>query len=236
LENDVRTTDLEQVRALPLFCDMARDNFQRLTDAAFLQRFPAGVMLIHEGARPDFLHILLDGLVEILTEQKSGPAGISLVRPVTTLILAAIVVDQPYLNSARTLSDSRILLLPAERVREVFGQDASFARSMVTELALAYRGVVKKLKGQMTRSGSERLANWILAETARPGHDGSLIVPFDRATLASHMGMTRENLSRSLGQLADHGLRVRGREIRVDNLHVLERFAKPQALIDDPTS
>lgn len=232
----MRTTDLEQVRALPLFADVTPENFARLTDAALLQRFPAGVTFIHEGERPDFLHILIDGLVEIYTEQSSGEVGISLVRPVATLILAAIVVDQPYLNSTRTLGDSRVLLLPAERVREVFGLDASFARSMVTELAFAYRGAVKKLKSQMTRSGSERLANWILAEMTRPGHRGIVTVPFDRATLASHMGMTRENLSRSLAQLSDHGLRVRGREIFVDDVDLLERFAKPQSLIDDPAS
>lgn len=39
--------------------------------------------------------------------------GISLVNPVSTFILAAIVSDQPYLNSARTLVESRVLLIPA---------------------------------------------------------------------------------------------------------------------------
>ncbi len=65
----MRDADLEQVRSLPLFSDMAADNFDRLTGAAFLQRFPAGVTLMHEGSQPDFLHILVDGLVEIFTEQ-----------------------------------------------------------------------------------------------------------------------------------------------------------------------
>lgn len=232
----MRTADMEQVRSLPLFCDMAVDNFDRLTSAAFLQRFPAGVTLFDEGAKPDFLHILVDGLVEIYTEQQGTAVGISLVRPVTTLILAAIVVDQPYLNSARTLTPSRVLLLPADRVRDVFGLDASFARSMVSELAFAYRGAVKKLKGQMARSSSERLANWILTETAKPGHNGNLKVPFDRATLASHIGMTRENLSRSFSQLARHGLRVRGREMIVADRAQLEAFARPHPLIDDPAA
>lgn len=215
---------------------MAADNFDRLTGAAFLQRFPAGVTLMHEGSQPDFLHILVDGLVEIFTEQDGSSVGISLVRPVTTLILAAIVVDQPYLNSARTLTESRVLLLPADRVRDVFSLDASFARSMVTELAFAYRGAIKKLKSQMARTGTERLANWILTETGRPEHNGSLVVPFDRATLASHIGMTRENLSRSFAQLAGHGLRVRGREMIVVDRQQLEAFARPNPLIDDPAA
>lgn len=232
----MRTRDLEHVRALPLFDQMSSENFSRLTDAAFLQGFPTGVTLFHEGAQPDFLHILVDGLVEIFTEQNDVEIGISLVRPTTTLILAAIILDQPYLNSARTLSDSRVLLLPADRVREVFGLDASFARAMVHELAFAYRGAIKKLKGQMARSSIERLANWILSELRAAGEPGNLTLPFDRATLASHIGTTRENLSRSLAQLTDHGLRVQGREIVVNDLTSLERFAKPQALIDDPAS
>jgi CRP/FNR family transcriptional activator FtrB len=215
---------------------MGSENFARLTDAALLQQVPSGFTLIHEGALPDFLHILVDGLIEIFTEQKNGSIGISLVRPVTPLILAAIVVDQPYLNSARTLTDSRVLLLPAERVREVFGLDAAFARALVTELAFAYRGAVKKLKSQMARSSTERLANWILSELRSSSQPKNFTVPFDRATLASHIGTTRENLSRSLAQLTDHGLRVRKREIVVDDITRLEQFAKPQALIDDPAS
>lgn len=215
---------------------MTSENFARLTDAALLQRLPAGFTLVEEGSHPDFLHILLEGLVEIFTEQKSGPVGISLIRPVTPVILAATIVDQPFLNSARTLTDARVLLLPADRVREVFGLDAAFARALVTELALAYRGAVKKLKSQMVRSSTERLANWVLSELRNSNQSSNLTVPFDRATLASHIGTTRENLSRSLAQLTDHGLRVRKREIVVDDIGLLERYAKPQSLIDDPTS
>ena len=93
-------------------------------------------------------------------------------QPVSTFILAAVVSDQPYLNSARTLADSRVLLIPAQRVRDIFDQDVAFARIVARELALAYRLSIKKLKGYMARSSVERLANWILTEAhkdARPG-------------------------------------------------------------------
>ena len=42
------------------------------------------------------------------------------------------------------------------------------------------------------------------------------MIPFDRGTLASHIGTTRENLSRNLALLTEHGVRVRGREIVID--------------------
>jgi CRP/FNR family transcriptional activator FtrB len=218
-----------------MFSGMNPESLERLLDAALLQKFPAGVDLIHEGSQADFLHVLIDGLAEIYTEQDGGECGISLVNPVSTFIPAAIVTNQPYLNSARTLLESRVLLIPAPRVREVFGEDVAFARMMAHELALAYRGSVKKLKGYMTRPSVGRLANWILAE-AQKTTDQNVVIPFDRSTLASHIGTTRENLSRSLAYLTEHGVRIRGREIVIDDRDQLTLFARPQRFIDDPTS
>ena len=232
----MRDHELEQLKRLPLFSEMTEESFASLLDAALLQQFPTGVTLIHEGDHADFLHVLVEGLVEIFTEQNGGEWGISLINPVSTFILAAVVSDQPYLNSARTLADSRVLLIPAQRVRDVFDRDVAFARIVARELALAYRLSVKKLKGYMARSSVERLANWILAEAHRDGAQDNIVVPFDRGTLASHIGTTRESLSRSLALLTEHGVRIRGREIVIDSKKQLEDFAHPQRFIDDPTS
>jgi CRP/FNR family transcriptional activator FtrB len=224
------------LKALPLFSKMTENSLASLLDAALLQQFPTGVILIHEGDHADFLHVLVDGLVEIFTEQDGGEWGISLINPISTFILAAVVSDQPYLNSARTLSDSRVLLIPAQSVRAIFEQDIAFARIVAQELAFAYRSTVKKLKGYMARSSVQRVANWILAEAKRDSSQANIVVPFDRGTLASHIGTTRENLSRSLAMLTEHGVRIRGREIVIDSKELLEAFARPQRFIDDPMS
>lgn len=232
----MRAHELLLLKTLPLFSEMEPGSLESLLESALLQQFPTGVILIHEGEPADFLHVLIEGLVEIFTEQAGGEWGISLLNPVSTFILAAVVSDQPYLNSARTLADSRVLLIPARRVREIFDQDVAFSRIVARELALAYRASVKKLKGHMARSSVERLANWILAEARRDAAQGNIVIPFDRGTLASHIGTTRENLSRGLALLTEHGLRIRGREIVIDRKELLEAFARPQRFIDDPAS
>ena len=236
----MRPHELAQLKALPLFSGMKEESLASLLDAALLQQFPTGVILIHEGEHADFLHVLVEGLVEVYTEQNGGEWGISLIGPVSTFILAAVVSDQPYLNSARTLAASRILLIPAQHVRAIFDQDVAWARIVAQELALAYRSSIKKLKGYMARSTVERLANWILTEARKEGVKGqiqeNIVIPFDRGTLASHIGTTRENLSRSLALLTEHGVRIRGREIVIDNDEQLAAFARPQRLIDDPMS
>ena len=197
----LRAHEMALLKSLPLFSEMKPENLDTLFKTALLQQFPAQVTLIREGGSADFLHVLLDGLVEIFTEQDGEEWGISLINPISTFILAAVVSDQPYLNSARTLSDSRVLLIPSQNVRTVFEQDIAFARIVARELALAYRSTVKKLKGYMARSIVQRLANWILAEAKRDSSQATIVVPFDRGTLASHIGTTRENLVPKPGDL-----------------------------------
>jgi CRP/FNR family transcriptional activator FtrB len=228
----MRRSDIDQARQVPLFRNMAAAQFERLLGAALLQKFPEGTTLIHEGEAPDFLHILMEGAVELFAGWQERETTLDIIRPVKTFILAAVIRDEVYLKSARTLAPSRILLLPAEAVRDVFGRDAAFARSIVNELAERYRGLVRALKDHKLRTGVERLANWILEEDRQQGSNGSFRLSCDKKTLSSRLGMTPENLSRNFATLADFGVSSRGREIVIDNRAALVQLAKPHTLID----
>jgi CRP/FNR family transcriptional activator FtrB len=228
----MRRTDWTLIRAMPLFCGMSEKNFDELVNAAFLQRFPQHVSLITEGDLPDFLHIVIEGSVELFALHDGHETTIDIIRPVTTFILAAVIRDAVYLKSARTLSPAQILMIPAQTVRDVFGRDAAFARAIVNELADRYRAVVRALKNEKLRTTAERLANWILQTDALQGHRRSVELTFDKSTLASHLGMTPENLSRNLALLAKYGVRSSGRGIFIEDPLALKQFAKPNALID----
>jgi CRP/FNR family transcriptional regulator, transcriptional activator FtrB len=231
-EKTVRQSDRKLIRKLPLFCDMSDANFEKLVSAAYLQHLPQHMTLITEGDLPDFLHIVVEGSVKMFSTHDGHEATLDIMRPVTTFILAAVIRDAVYLKSARTLTPAQILMVPAKTVRSVFGRDAAFARAIVNELAERYRTVVRSLKNEKLRTGAERLANWILQTYALQGHHRSIILTFDKRTLASRLGMTPANLSQNLALLAKYGVRSTGRDIKIDDSLVLKRFAKPNALID----
>jgi CRP/FNR family transcriptional regulator, transcriptional activator FtrB len=226
----VRQTEWKLVRALPLFKEVREAQFKKLMGAAFLQRFPERVTLIREGELPDFLHIIVEGAVELLGTDDARETTIEILHPVSTFILAAVIRDEVYLKSARTLTTAQILMIPAVAVREVFGRDAAFARAVVNELAERYRGLVRALKDEKLRTGAQRLANWILR--AKADHRRNIELEFDKRTLASLLGMTPENLSRNLSMLVGHGVKSVGREIIIEDEIALRQFAKPNVLID----
>jgi CRP/FNR family transcriptional activator FtrB len=228
----VRHTDLSIVRNLPLFQGMTDEHFEELMETALLQRFPAHVTLIEEGTLPDFLHVVIEGDVELFATHDGRETTIDIIRPVTTFVLAAVIRDEVYLKSARTLTETLILMLPADRLRGVFMKDIAFARAVVDELALRYRAVVRALKYEKLRTSAERLANWILKTDKQQGSSGSVSFTFDKRVLASQLGMSPENLSRTLQLLTKHGIKSRGRSILIEDRPALSAFAQPTALID----
>jgi CRP/FNR family transcriptional regulator, transcriptional activator FtrB len=230
----MRAADQQVVRSLELFADMRAAHFRTLMNAALLQSFPPRVLLIREGDLPDFLHVLVEGTVEQFAGHRGRETTIEVLMPTTTFILAAVIHDEPYLKSARTLTQSRVLMIPAGAVRDIFGRDSAFARAVVGELASRYRAIVRSLKNQKLRTGAERLANWILQTDAQSGSTGRMVLPFEKRLLASLLGMTPENLSRSFATLAAHGVKSEGRSIVISDREKLRGLAHPNALIDDP--
>lgn len=231
----MRSTDLPEVRALPLFESMAEANFEQLMQAAYLQIFPAQLELIKEGEPADFLYVVIDGCVELYASWNGHETVLEMVRPLGTFILAAVLKDAVYLKSGRTNQRSKLLLIPSENVREAFQNDGAFARAIVEELAGCYREVVKQQKDLKLRTAVERLANSLLVLDSEQHGSGRIELPYDKRTLASLLGMTPENLSRAFNTLKPYGVEVDGARIRLNDPAALERLAKPTPLIDDAT-
>lgn len=225
-----------EIRGLALFSQMADENFAALTRGAYVQNFPAQIELISEGDPSDFLHIVLSGSVDLFSAWAGRDTSLATVRPISTFILAATIKDAPYLMSARTLEKSRIVLIPSQDVRAVFDIDGNFARAIVTELAQCYRAVIKSQKDLKLRTSLERLANYLLRQQRRAGGGATFELDFEKRRVASMLGMTAENLSRAFKGLQPYGVTVEGTRITIGSQTDIERFAKPNPLIDDVAS
>lgn len=230
----MRPEDLPEIRRLPLFREMALGHFERLMQAAYAQSFPAGLDLIRQGDSADFLHVVVEGAVELYAGWADRECTMAVVRPVGTFILAACIKDAPYLMSARTLERSRIVLVPASDLRATFRRDSEFAVSVINELAGCYRAVVRHAKGLKLRNSRERIASYLLRQSRIAGNVPSFVLPVEKRFLASYLGMTAENLSRSLKSLEADGVKVDGARVIITDRARLTALARPDPLIDGP--
>lgn len=223
-----------QVRKLPLFDGVADATLRMLFRAAYDQVIPPHVNIVEEGTPADFLHVVVEGMVELYGAANGREATMAVVRPVSTFILAACVSDAPYLLSARTLQRSRILLIPSENVRAVIADDRRFAHNAMQELAGTFRGLVRHTKNLKLRNTRERIAAYLLRQSRLMGNVAGFTLPVEKRLIASYMGMTPENLSRALKSLAEDGCKVVGQRVVITDRQRFEALAGLSLLLDGP--
>lgn len=229
----MRPAEKPEIAALPLFAAMDAEQRERIFAASFLQVFPPMLTLFEHEQKPDFLHILVDGMVELFTASGDRETTMAIIRPVRSFILAAAYIDQPYLMSARTLTASRVMLIPAALIREVIDEDRALMRGAMTELSMGFRHFVRALSDMKLRQSVERLGNFLLEESKARNEPMQFDLPVEKRTLASLLGMTPENLSRGIAALSHHGATISGNTVQITDRAKLAAFSRPDSFIDE---
>lgn len=227
-------SSLQTLLDLPLFGGLPAAAQARLQAQCFVQTEPAEAVLFEQGQKARFLHVILQGRVALVGEAPTMERGgaseqgaiIEMFGPGEAIILAAVLLDMPYMMSAQVMASSRIAFVPAAMVRDLLDQEVTFAKAASLMLARHWRLLSRQLKDQKLRSGGQRLAGYMLSLTEGV-HDGpaTFDFPIDRRSLASWLGMTAENLSRSITQLKSQGVEVSGRHARVADVAKLRAFS-----------
>lgn len=230
----MRPMDMPEIRALHLFRGMAQPCFDRLMRSAYVQKFPSGLTLFQQGDPADFLHILLEGQVELFSTWAGRETTMAVLRPLGTFILAATIKDAPYLMSARTLDRARVMLIPSADLRAAFGEDRDFAYAIIEELAGCYRTMVRHAKGLKLRNSRERIASYLMRQAQLAGNALSFQLPTEKRLMASYLGMTAENLSRALRSLEADGLKIDGTRVIITDATKLMAVAQIDLLMDGP--
>jgi CRP/FNR family transcriptional activator FtrB len=230
----MRSKDLDIIRAIPCFEALDEGQMRAITAGGVLQRFPRDTILFEQGERPDFLHVLVEGAVQLYGRSAEGrETVVEVLSAVDTFVLAAALTDQPYLMSAKALEPSTILMLPAHTLREQIARQPTLALEMLASLASQCRRMVRQVKDLKLRTSTQRLAAFLQSRAVPPVDGVAIELPVNKHVLASRLGMTPENLSRAFTALAEQEIRVKGRTVVIGSIDRLRAYCSPDTLIDD---
>ena len=219
---------VETASGQPIFADMPDEQVEQVLRSATLERYPADTVLFEAGEMPDHLHVLISGTVELYRGHAPRECGLVLLAAGDVFMPAATVFNEAYLNSARTLTASRILRLSAEVARQQFTRSHQFAINISRVLAGQFRMATRHIIDLKCLSAAQRLAAFLLRLVDESNSSGLADLPVSKGRLASRVGMTPETLSRTIQTLADNGLVVRGTKVIVRDRARIEAFCGPQ--------
>ena len=223
----MKASDRATLGQTPIFRDVPPEVCDRLAIGAFVQTLPKGALLFEQGGEAEFLHVLLEGRCGLVGARTDGEeCVVEIMHSGSAFILPAILLEAPYLMSARVLEKSRIAMLPAGPLRRALDHEPLLMRAAAFDLARYWRILVQQIKDLKLRSAHERVAAH-LSMMCRETSTGSATLNLEQEfrSIAARLGMTPESWSRSIRQLENVGVRSAGRRIEIEDVGRLRAFA-----------
>ena len=214
---DAVSTPRAALSATPWLALVPADTLDRLAEHSVLHRVSAGSMLFEQAETPAFALFLMGGSIELLGVRGAEETPVEFVRAIDLLLPAAVLNRQPYLLRARVLDEAQLLMIHADALRHAVGADHALCLAVLACQAAQFRRQVKQAKNSRLRTAEERVGAYLLALVEGAGPGQQVRLPLEKRQIASHLGMTRETFSRTLAAMAQHGLRVAGDTVLVED-------------------
>ena len=216
----------DELRALPspFFGSLAATDLQALADAMVQHRYPAGQVVLLEGAASSVLYVVQEGRVKLF---KTSPRGreqvLRLLRPGDMFNEVAVVDEGPNPASAQAIEDCTLYLLRRRELIRFMAERPGIAYAVTRTFARRLREALELVEDLAFRDVTSRVAKILLDD-----HTGAAIrAPWlTQELLAGLAGSRREVVGRALKSLCQEGaIRLARGRIHVLDRPQLERLA-----------
>ncbi|WP_428770126.1 Crp/Fnr family transcriptional regulator [Treponema sp. HNW] len=204
---------------------------QELKKAAVFTQVPKG-KIVHNG-KADCIGVLLvfEGQLRAYMTSNEGKE-VSLFRlfkrDMCLLSASCMLADIQFEVTVEAEKDTTVWLIPAETYRHIMKESAVLANYTNSLMASHFSDVMWLMEQIIFKSMDERLAGFLLDESALENTDNLQIT---HEQIARHLGTAREVITRLLQYLQNEGaVELKRGSIRIANTDVLEkRFKKAGA-------
>jgi CRP/FNR family transcriptional activator FtrB len=220
------TLDKNDCRDTGFFAKFGDASFASFIDASYIQTTPANISFITALQQSDLIFTLIDGKTLMFGNIDDRPVALKLQDGPQMIQLGQAVLGHPYEWSVKTLTDSQIVVTPTSVLQKLFEEDTDVRRAVTEEIATSHRVLQHDLFNHKFRRSAHRLAYWILGEVHKSPDTVDLKLSFEKRILASLLGMSPENLTRSFVALSSRGVKCNGRMVVITDQNKLEKFVQ----------
>jgi CRP/FNR family transcriptional regulator, dissimilatory nitrate respiration regulator len=215
----------------PLTADLPAGDHARLRRIAVVRRLSRSHLLFGEGEPCDAMYVVVEGLVKVF---KLAPDGrervLNVFRAGEAFAEAALFGEGAYPACAQTLCPTVLVALPRVPLLALLRGDLELCFRIMASLSVKLKVLAQRLEDAAFQGVAARLAAFLLAEQHAQGRP-QLRLPLAKKDLATYLAMSPETLSRLLRSLSASGaLAMRGRNVRLLDLHALQEIATGRRL------
>jgi CRP/FNR family transcriptional activator FtrB len=198
-----------------LFSQLEEPALRATLAPCFVQELPRSAVLCRQDDVPEFLHVVLSAAVGLFAEGGREETLVEFFGPSDVVILPAVLLDTPYLMTARLLEEGRVLFWPVAAFREQVASTGALSYGAALMLSSYWRSFVGQIRDLKVLSAAERLSALLLALAPRRAGPVPVTLPGDRRLVAARLGITPQSLSRAFASLRPLGVSGNGRAVTI---------------------
>ncbi|MGE5153614.1 MAG: Crp/Fnr family transcriptional regulator [Bdellovibrio bacteriovorus] len=207
---DRSSTYLPYLQGISPLNELGEEPLRHIAGGSLLRTLSRGQILCEKGSRTGGFFCVLGGRIKLsAVNADGGERVLDLVLPGRVFGQASTVLDQPFPVLAQALTDSEVLQVGRERVREAMERWPEVALALLRSLAQDCYRLIHDLEACCLMSAGQRLVDFLIKESEgghRNGDRSQVVLPVSKAVVASSLNLTPETFSRELHELARQGL------------------------------
>ena len=156
----------EKLKGCPLFSRLSMEDLEPLMGDAVLERHAAGAVFFRQGERAERFFVILKGRVVLYVgEGDASPSIAGIVGPGQTFAEAAICGQGVYPMTAEALEATEVVAIPGEPFCRLLEQRFDLVLSMLGEMSLRLRGLLRQIMDLKMKTTAQRLAAHLVGLT-----------------------------------------------------------------------
>lgn len=216
-------------RKVALFSGLDTAELQGVLDLIIRRRVPKGEPLFSEGDPSDSLIIINSGLAKVHTESREGREQILyLLQEGEFIGDLNLLKPSVYAFNGTALEDTRLCIIRKEDFDRLLHRNPDIGLKVLVYAHERIMGLEALVQTLTLKDADARLAGFIRRLAEKNGTAQApataFTLPLSREEMAAAIGLTRETVSRKLGQLADEGIIAlpSARRLEILDLQALE--------------
>jgi len=213
---------------LPLFCEMSREEVERIAGGAHEISLARGEVLFQRGDPCNGFYVVIHGRVKLaLTSPQGIEKVVELIGPGQSFGEAVMFMDKPYPVFAQALTDTLVMHIGKQVIGGEIDSDPVFCRKMLAGLSIRLHRLIQTVESISLRSPEQRVIDYLLQglDEIREGLDVHVSLTANKNVIASNLNITPETFSRILRNLSDAGLiAVEGKDVCIRDIAKLRTY------------
>ena len=222
--------DWDVVMRAPLFKAMGPKIARAMIDDRTSRAYGRGESIFDEGDPADGFFCMIEGWAKLYRLREDGEeVVVAIFSTGETFAEVAMFLGGRYPASCEAVSPARILKIDAANLRRAVLEQPQLAFDMLAAASMRLRQLVDEIEQLKARSAPQRIADFFVKQANCAAGAAQIALPYEKALIASRLGMKPESFSRALGKLGRFGVTVDRESVSISDVAKLAAFAEGHA-------